>query len=142
MGRTYVAIDLKSFYASVECRERGLDPLTTYLVVADQSRTDKTICLAVSPALNSWGIPSRPRLFEVIRAVQDINVRRKVKLGRGFTTVSYDDRDVRAHPDVGLVYHIARPRMALYLQYSTKIYGMYLRYVAPEDIHVYLLTKY
>ena len=78
MRRTYVAIDLKSFYASVECRERGLDPLTTYLVVADQSRTDKTICLAVSPALKSWGIPGRPRLFEVIRAVQDINVRRKM----------------------------------------------------------------
>ena len=141
MERTYVAIDLKSFYASVECRERGLDPLTTYLVVADQSRTDKTICLAVSPALKSWGIPGRPRLFEVIQAVQDINARRKVRLGREFTTVSYDERDVRAHPDVGLVYQIARPRMALYLQYSTKIYGIYLRYVAPEDIHVYSIDE-
>ncbi len=141
MEQTYVAIDLKSFYASVECRERGLDPLTTYLVVADQSRTDKTICLAVSPALKSWGIPGRPRLFEVIRSVQDINARRKAQLGREFTTVSYDDRDVRAHPDVGLVYQIARPRMALYLQYSTKIYGIYLRYVAPEDIHVYSIDE-
>ena len=141
MERTYVAIDLKSFYASVECRERGVDPLTTYLVVADQSRTDKTICLAVSPALKSWGIPGRPRLFEVIRSVQDINARRKVRLGREFTTVSYDDRDVRDHPDVGLVYQIARPRMALYLQYSTKIYGIYLRYVAPEDIHVYSIDE-
>lgn len=118
--RTYIAIDLKSFYASVECVERGLDALSTRLVVADASRTDKTICLAVSPALKAYGIASRPRLFEVVQKVDEVN---------------------RLHPEQRIDYLIAKPRMGLYIQYSTLIYGIYLRYVAPEDIHVYSIDE-
>lgn len=116
---TYIAIDLKSFYASVECRERGLDPLTTNLVVADSSRTEKTICLAVSPSLKAYGIPGRPRLFEVIQKVKEINALR----------------------NDSVTYIVATPQMALYMKYSTRIYNIYLRYIAPEDIHVYSIDE-
>ena len=118
-SRTYIAIDLKSFYASVECVARGLDPLTTNLVVADASRTDKTICLAVSPSLKAYGISGRPRLFEVVQAVARIN----------------------ANSSSALDYIVATPRMALYMQVSSRIYSVYLKYVAPEDIHVYSIDE-
>ena len=120
-ARTYIAIDLKSFYASVECVERGLDPLKAYLVVADASRTDKTICLAVSPALKAFGIPGRPRLFEVNHAVRQINAGRPAS-----------DR---------VEFIVAPPQMARYMQVSSRVYGVYLRYVAPEDIHVYSIDE-
>ncbi len=133
-----IAIDLKSFYASVECVERGLDPLITNLVVADNSRTDKTICLAVSPGLKTYGIPGRPRLFEVIRAVKDINAERRSHAPyRRFTGRSVFVPELNADPAIELDYITAVPRMRLYMQYSTRIYGIYLRYIAPEDIHVY-----
>ncbi len=119
-NRTYIAIDLKSFYASVECIERGLDPLTTNLVVADISRTEKTICLAVSPLLKAYGIPGRARLFEVVQKVKEIN---------------------STSPGLALDYIVARPRMAKYLEYSTRIYSVYLKYIAPEDIHVYSIDE-
>ncbi len=125
MGRTYIAIDLKSFYASVECVERNLDPLTTNLVVADQSRTEKTICLAVSPSLKSLGIPGRPRLFEVVQKVREANAELAIK-------------DPNAKK---IQYLTAVPRMAKYMEYSTKIYGIYLKYIAPEDIHVYSIDE-
>ena len=118
----YIAIDLKSFYASVECVERGLDPLTTNLVVADESRTEKTICLAVSPSLKKYGIPGRARLFEVVQKVKQVNRSRKT-----------------GEPE--LSYIAAPPRMALYVEYSTRIYDIYLKYVAPEDIHVYSIDE-
>ena len=118
-SRTYIAIDLKSFYASVECVERGLDPLTTNLVVADESRTDKTICLAVSPSLKAYGIPGRPRLFEVVQKVAQINRTQRPRLE----------------------YIVATPRMALYMEVSSRIYGIYLKYVAPEDVHVYSIDE-
>ncbi|MBP5609127.1 MAG: DNA methylase, partial [Lachnospiraceae bacterium] len=138
MKHVYIAIDLKSFYASVECVERKLDPHTTNLVVADNSRTDKTICLAVSPGLKSYGISGRPRLFEVIQAVKDINtVRRMHAPRRTFTGQSVFVPELRADPALELDYITAVPRMRLYMQYSTRIYGIYLRYIAPEDIHVY-----
>ncbi len=117
--KQYISIDLKSFYASVECRERGLDPMTTKLVVADQSRTEKTICLAVSPALKAYGIPGRPRLFEVVQKVREIHARTGEKIE----------------------YITAVPRMALYMEYSTRIYNIYLKYIAPEDIHVYSIDE-
>lgn len=140
--KTYLAIDLKSFYASVECRERGLDPLTTNLVVADASRTDKTICLAVSPALKSYGISGRPRLFEVIQQVRDINTLRRSKLpGHGFFGTSCDRKELDADPKLALDYLIAPPQMAHYIKISTQIYGIYLNYVAPEDIHVYSIDE-
>ena len=118
MERTYVAIDLKSFYASVECVERGLDPLTANLVVADESRTEKTICLAVSPSLKAYGIPGRARLFEVVQKVREVNRSRRP-----------------GTPE--LTYLVATPRMALYVKYSTEIYKIYLKHIAPEDIHIY-----
>lgn len=120
MERTYVAIDLKSFYASVECVERGLDALSTRLVVADDSRTDKTICLAVSPALKAYGIPGRPRLFEVVQRVETLN---------------------RQQPGLNLDYIVAQPRMALYMEYSTRIFSIYLRHVSAEDVHVYSIDE-
>ena len=141
-NRTYIAIDLKSFYASVECAERGLDPLNTNLVVADQTRTDKTICLAVSPSLKSFGVPSRPRLFEVIQKVKEVNQERLNKAGyKAFRAMSYDYREIDKDPAVGIEYLIAPPRMAFYIQYSTKIYNVYLKYIAPEDIHVYSIDE-
>ena len=119
----YIAIDLKSFYASVECRERGLDPLTARLVVADESRTEKTICLAVSPALKAFGIPGRARLFEVVQRVKEVN------------------RERRARGEAEIDFIAARPRMALYMEYSARIYDVYLQFIAPEDIHVYSVDE-
>lgn len=140
--RIYAAIDLKSFYASVECIERGLDPLTTHLIVADKSRTEKTICLAVSPSLKAYGIPGRPRLFEVIRKVEQINSQRSLHApGRTFTGSSFHVPEVRAHPELSLDYITAVPRMSLYMEYSTRIYDIYLKYIAPEDIHVYSIDE-
>lgn len=141
-SRTYIAIDLKSFYASVECNERGLDPLTTNLVVANASRTEKTICLAVTPALKAYGIPGRPRLFEVVQKVKEANaVRRRMAPGRVFSGASFDAPTLAAHPELSIDYIIAPPRMAFYMDYSTKIYHIYLKYVAPEDIHVYSIDE-
>lgn len=141
-NKVYIAIDLKSFYASVECRERGLDPLTTHLVVADPTRTEKTICLAVSPALKAHGIPGRPRLFEVIQRVDDVNRERKRRIGgRELVGKALDVHELSSHPDFELGFITAPPRMALYLEYSTRIYEVYLRHVAPEDIHVYSIDE-
>ena len=140
--RTYIAIDLKSFYASVECIERGLDPLTNHLVVADPSRTEKTICLAVSPSLKAYGIPGRARLFEVVEAVKTINARRQQKApGHRFTGSSYKAAELAADPSLALDYIVAPPRMGHYIRYSAGIYDIYLRYVAPEDIHVYSVDE-
>lgn len=142
MERSYIAIDLKSFYASVECIERGLDPLTTNLVVADQSRTEKTICLAVSPSLKSYGIPGRPRLFEVVQRVRWVNQqRRKLAPKQTFSGKSWHDPDLKAKPELELDYIVAPPQMARYMQWSSRIYDVYLKYVAPEDIHVYSIDE-
>lgn len=141
-NRVYISIDFKSFYASVECMERGLDPMTTNLVVADAERTTKTICLAVSPSLKSYGISGRARLFEVVRRVKEINAERKVRAPGGvFSGSSYHKPELDASPELELTYIIARPRMALYLEYSTRIYNIYLKYIAPEDIHVYSIDE-
>lgn len=140
--KAYIAIDLKSFYASVECVERGLNPLTTNLVVADESRTEKTICLAVSPSLKAYGIPGRARLFEVVQRVREVNIERKNRIrGREFTGVSCQAEELSAHPETELGYIVAKPRMALYMEYSTRIYEIYLKYIAPEDIHVYSVDE-
>ena len=140
--RTYLAIDLKSFYASVECVERGLDPLTTNLVVADQSRTDKTICLAVSPSLKTYGIPGRPRLFEVVQRVREVNAERQRHAPEGKLYVrEYNDTVIRSDPSWALDYIVAKPQMAKYKQVSTQIYGVYLKYVAPEDIFAYSVDE-
>lgn len=140
--KTYIAIDLKSFYASVECVERKLDPLTTHLVVADASRTEKTICLAVSPSLKQYGVPGRPRLFEVIQKVNKINEERKNKAPKGqLSSYSNNQVELDNHLEYGLDYITAVPRMALYITYSTKIYDIYLKYIAPEDIHVYSIDE-
>ena len=140
--KTYIAIDLKSFFASVECVERGLDPLTTNLVVADASRTEKTICLAVTPALKSYGIPGRPRLFEVVQRVRQVNCERKhLSPGHAFTGVSCNSEELSKDPGLELSYMVAPPRMAYYMSYSTRIYNIYLKYVAPEDIHVYSIDE-
>ena len=141
-NHTYIAIDLKSFYASVECTERQLNPLTTNLVVADSQRTEKTICLAVSPSLKSYGIHGRARLFEVVQRVREVNLERKSKApGRQFTGSSYSAAELAAHPELELSYIIAPPRMAFYLEYSTIVYNIYLKYIAPEDIHVYSIDE-
>lgn len=140
--RTYIAIDLKSFYASVECHERHLDALTTNLVVADTSRTNKTICLAVSPSLKSYGISGRARLFEVEQKIRQVNGKRQsMAPNHRFSGSSYDDRLLKSHPELKLSYITATPRMALYMEYSTRIYHIYLRYIAPEDIHVYSIDE-
>lgn len=140
--RTYIAIDLKSFYASVECAERDLDPLTTNLVVADSSRTDKTICLAVSPSLKAYGISGRPRLFEVKQRVSQINEdRRRAAPGRRLSGKSTDDPLLRSNPSLALDFIVATPRMALYMEVSSRIYAVYLKYIAPEDIHVYSIDE-
>ena len=139
--RQYIAIDLKSFYASVECVDRGLDPLTTNLVVADISRTEKTICLAVSPSLKAYGIGGRARLFEVVQRVREVNQeRRRTARGR-FTGKSTDDNELKAHPDWELDYIAAPPRMRHYMEVSSKVYQTYLKYIAPEDIHVYSIDE-
>ncbi len=141
-SKIYVAIDLKSFYASVECKERGLDPITTNLVVADSSRTEKTICLAVSPALKSYGIPGRARLFEVVQKVKEINVYRKRKAtNRTFTGSSYSDIELKKNKSLELSYIIAPPRMAYYMKYSSKIYNIYLKYFSSDDIYVYSIDE-
>ncbi len=138
----YIAIDLKSFYASVECVERQLNPLTTNLVVADISRTEKTICLAVSPSLKAYGIPGRARLFEVVQRVKEANIERKSRAAiRRFSGSSYLAPELAEHPELEISYLIAPPRMALYLEYSTKIYNTYLKYIAPEDLHVYSIDE-
>ena len=140
--RTYIAIDLKSFYASVECVERGLDPLTTNLVVADLSRTEKTICLAVSPSLKAYGVSGRARLFEVVQRVKQVNAQRlRNAPGHVFTDKSSFDPDVRKNPGLELDYIVAPPQMAHYMEFSTRIYNIYLKYVAPEDIHVYSIDE-
>ena len=140
--KTYIAIDLKSFYASVECKERSCDPLTTNLVVADKSRTEKTICLAVSPSLKSYGIPGRPRLFEVVQKVKEVNNNRRWKApNRTFAGSSYDSTELNANPELEIDYIVAPPRMAYYLEYSTKIYNVYLKYIAPEDIFPYSIDE-
>lgn len=142
MNRTYIAIDLKSFYASVECVERGLDPLTTNLVVADRERTEKTICLAVTPSLKACGIGGRPRLFEVVQRVREINrERRRRAPGRMLGSKSYNSEELRAHPSYELDFITAMPQMAKYMEVSSQIYGIYLKYIAPEDIHVYSIDE-
>ena len=141
-NRVYIACDLKSFYASVECIERDLDPLATNLVVADKSRTDKTICLAVTPSLKAYGISGRARLFEVVQKVAEVNVQRQQKApGRQLTGSSWHDPDVKARPELALDYLVAPPRMAHYIEWSTRIYNVYLKYVAPSDIHVYSIDE-
>ncbi|QOX63237.1 DNA methylase [Anoxybacterium hadale] len=141
-NRTYMAIDLKSFYASVECMERELDPLTTNLVVADASRTEKTICLAVSPSLKAYGISGRARLFEVIQKVREVNAARlRLAPGRTFMGTSFSDTELKSSPGLSLDYIAAPPRMALYIEFSTRIYDVYLKYIAPEDIHVYSIDE-
>ena len=142
MDKQYIAIDLKSFYASVECRERGLDPITTNLVVADADRTEKTICLAVSPSLKSYGIAGRARLFEVIQQVDKVNAARLRKApNRMFEGKSYNDVELKANRALKLSYITAPPRMALYMEYSTRIYDIYKSFVAPEDIHIYSIDE-
>ena len=140
--RTYLAIDLKSFFASVECVERGLDPLDTNLVVADVSRTEKTICLAVSPSLKAYGIGGRARLFEVIQRLREVNEERRGKAsGCRLTGKSWHDKELQAHTDWEVDYIAAPPRMAKYIEYSTRIYQVYLKYIAHEDIHVYSIDE-
>ena len=151
--RTYLAIDLKSFYGSVECVERHLDPLTTHLVVADASRTEKTICLAVTPSLKAYGISGRARLFEVVQRVKQINAERLRTAIRGgyvrkgedggyhFSTASFDANALAADPSLELAYCVAPPRMRLYEEYSTRIVSIYMKYIAPEDIHVYSIDE-
>ena len=140
--RTYIAIDLKSFYASVECVDRGLDPLTTNLVVADVSRTEKTICLAVSPSLKAYGIGGRARLFEVVQRMREVNFERQSKVpGHRLTGKSSSDIELKQHPDWAVDYIAAPPQMAHYIEVSSKIYKTYLKYIAPEDIHVYSIDE-
>ena len=140
--KTYIAIDLKSFYASVEAMERGLDPMTTNLLVADPSRTEKTICLAVSPSLKRYGISGRARMFEAIEQIKKANAARlREAPGRKFSGSSYDDNELKVNPNLSIDYIVAVPRMALYIEYSTRIYQVYLRHVAPEDIHVYSIDE-
>ena len=140
--RTYIAIDLKSFYASVECMDRNFDPMTTNLVVADESRTEKTICLAVSPSLKTHGIPGRARLFEVIQRVRAVNADRRHRAPRGqFTGKSVNAPELQANPALELDYVVAVPRMARYMEVSAKIYSVYLKYVSPDDIHVYSIDE-
>ncbi len=142
MQRSYIAIDLKSFYASVECVERGLDPLTTNLLVADAGRTEKTICLAVSPSLKRHGLSGRARLFEAIAQINQANEIRKYHApNKCFLGESYDDNELKTNPSLAINYIAAPPRMALYMEYSTRIYKIYLKYVAPEDIHVYSIDE-
>ena len=140
--KLYAAIDLKSFYASVECIRRGLDPLTTNLLVADASRTQKTICLAVSPSLKSYGIPGRPRLFEAVQRVEQANALRKMKApGKSFRGKSWDAAELDRDPGLAIDFITAPPRMAAYMEASTQVYEIYLKYVAPEDIHVYSIDE-
>ena len=136
----YVAIDLKSFYASVECVERGLDPLTTNLVVADESRTEKTICLAATPAIKSYGVSGRARLFEVVQKIKFANACRRCFSGK-LIGESIDAVELAKNPKLAISYIVAPPRMALYIAYSARVYGVYLRYVSPQDIHPYSIDE-
>ena len=140
MQRYYIAIDLKSFYASVECKLRNLDPLTTNLVVADKSRTEKTICLAVSPSLKAYGIPGRARLFEVVQKIQEINAIRRQK-AKKFIGSSFNDIELKKNPKLELDYIIAMPQMGYYMKYSTNIYNVYLKYFSEEDIFPYSIDE-
>ena len=140
--RSYIAIDLKSFFASVECVARGLDPLNTNLVVADQSRTEKTICLAVSPSLKSYGIGGRARLFEVVQKVKEANAKRKCNAPQHtFSGSSHLASELNSDPALAIDYIVAPPQMARYMEVSTQIYQIYLKYIAPEDIHVYSIDE-
>lgn len=142
MGRIYIAIDLKSYYASVECVERNLDPLTTNLVVADASRTEKTICLAVSPSLKAYGIPGRARLFEVVQKVKTVNAQRgALAPGRKLTGSSFDANVLKNDPSMAVDYIVATPRMNKYMEISSRIFNIYLKYVSPEDVHVYSVDE-
>ncbi len=142
MPKQYVAIDLKSFYASVECIDRGLNPLSTHLVVADESRTEKTICLAVSPSLKACGVSSRPRLFEAIQQVKEANARRRSHApGKRFSGASWRAEELAVCPELAIDFIKAPPRMSRYIEVSTRIYDVYLKYVAPEDIHVYSIDE-
>ena len=142
MQRTYIAIDLKSFYASVECMDRGLDPMNTNLVVADERRTEKTICLAVSPSLKSYGIPGRARLFEVVQKVRESNaLRAGAAPGRKLFGARSARLELKKDPSLAIDYIVAPPRMARYMEISGKIYEVYLKYIAPEDIHVYSIDE-
>ena len=140
--KVYLAIDLKSFYASVECVERGRDPLTTHLVVADAARSESTICLAVTPALKAYGVPGRPRLFEVVQQVRRINEDRRRAAPYGqLSDETDDDIRLRTDPRCALAYIAAPPRMALYLQYSAGINEIYQRFVSPDDMHIYSVDE-
>ena len=142
MNKIYLCIDLKSFYASVECRERKLNPLTTNLVVADEARTEKTICLAVSPSLKQYGIPGRARLYEVLEKIKEINKERKrLAPNHKINGKSYDDNELKKHKDYELDLIIAPPRMSYYIKYSTQIYNVYLKYISEEDILVYSIDE-
>ena len=141
MNKVYACIDLKSFYASVECVERNLNPLTTNLVVADNSRTEKTICLAVTPSLKQYGLSGRSRLYEVVQKVREINRERKYKARGNFKDKSFDDIELKNNPNLELEYIVAPPRMKYYMKYSTQIYNIYLKYLAPEDIYVYSIDE-
>ena len=141
MKKVYACIDLKSFYASVECVERNLNPLTTNLVVADEARTEKTVCLAVTPSLKQYGLSGRSRLYEVVQKVRDINQQRKRRIKGNFTDKSYDDIKLKNNPTLELDYIIATPRMRYYMEYSNKVYNIYLKYLAPEDIYVYSIDE-
>lgn len=136
-----MCIDLKSFYASVECRERNLDPMTTNLVVADSSRTEKTICLAVSPALKSFGLPGRARLFEVVQKLKQVNAERKRKINGKFRGKSYNGEELKNNKYLEIDYIVAPPQMKLYIDYSSKIYNVYLKYVSSDDIYVYSIDE-
>ena len=141
-GKKYLCIDLKSFFASVECVERGLNPLTTNLVVADKERTEKSICLAVTPSLKTYGIPGRARLFEVVQKVREVNNQRRLNApNRTFMDKSFNAEELNGNPGLELDYIVAPPRMAYYMDYSTRIYNVYLKYIAPEDIHVYSIDE-
>lgn len=140
--KTYIAIDLKSFFASVECVERGLDPLTTNLVVADESRTEKTICLAVSPSLKAYGIGGRARLFEVVTRVKEVNALRRINApNKRFSGCSSNALELNADPSLELDYIVAPPHMSRYMRYSARAYNIYLKYIAPDDIHVYSIDE-
>jgi len=142
MNKIYACIDLKSFYASVECKERNLDPLTTNLVVADSERTEKTICLAVSPSLKSYGLSGRARLFEVVQKIREVNYERCKKNYRNrFIGKSYDEIELKKNNNLEVDYIVAKPRMSYYMKYSTDIYNVYLKYLAPEDIYVYSIDE-
>ena len=142
MNRIYACIDLKSFYASVECRERNLDPITTNLVVAEITRTEKTVCLAISPSMKQYGLGGRARLFEVVQIIKEVNRKRKTNnYNRPFKGKSFNDIELKNNKELELDYIIAPPRMAYYMKYSAQIYNVYLKYISKEDIYVYSIDE-